>query len=358
MTSFLNPRERFTFRVSLVLILLGALGSGFATVLHQMHPDPHPYNLFIPPFLTIILLFLSIVLFLKPESIDAVLWTAFISVLLTILFTTWYFTYKAFHSSEIALVEIYPPITSLLLPVIMGMIIFLHSRRVVTIAVASWTLVILPILIYLVSHPQELWSPRGMEMVITLGPVMMVTMILVPFRHGIEQRFNSLQNEHSRMQALAERDPLTNLYNRRGGEALLDGLIEDGETNCGLIMFDIDHFKSINDTYGHTAGDDVLREIARRCSHCLRRDDPLVRWGGEEFLVLIQRASDSDIAFIAEDLRMAIASKPIKPAGNVTASFGATQHIAAESSIVLSLQRADEALYTAKNGGRNQVSIK
>ncbi len=358
MSSFLNPRERFTFRVSLVLILLGALGSGFATVLHQMHPDPHPYNLFIPPFLTGILLLLSIFLFLKPERINAVLWAAFVSVLLTILITTWYFTYQAAYSSEIALVEIFPPITSLLLPVTMGMIIFLHSRRVVAIAVASWILVILPILVYLVAHPKELWSPRGMEMVITLGPVMMVTMILVPFRQGIEQRFNSLQSEHSRMQALAERDSLTNLYNRRGGEALLDSLIEEGDTNCGLIMFDIDHFKRINDNYGHAIGDDVLREIARRCSKCLRRDDPLVRWGGEEFLVLIRRASDSDIEYIAEDLRMAIASKSIKPAGNVTASFGATLHAATESSLVLSLQRADEALYAAKNGGRNRVHIK
>lgn len=358
MSTFLNPRERFTFRVSLVLILLGVLGAGFATFLHQMHPDPHPYNLFIPPILTCVLALLSIILFLKPESIHAVLWTAFLSVLLTILITTWYFTYQAANSSEIALIEIFPPITSLLLPVIMGMIIFLHSRRVVAIAVASWILVIVPILVYLVAHPEELWSPRGMEMIITLGPVMMMIMILIPFRQGIEQRFNSLQSEHSRMQALAERDSLTNLYNRRGGEVLLENLIEDRGTNCGLIMFDIDHFKSINDTYGHAAGDQVLREIARRCSKCLRKDDPLIRWGGEEFLVVIQRASDSDIEHIAEDLRMAIATKPIKPAGHVTASFGATQHTAPDSSLLLSLQRADEALYAAKKGGRNRVSIR
>ena len=130
--------------------------------------------------------------------------------------------------------------------------------------------------------------------------------------------------------------------------------MNEHELNCGLIMFDIDHFKNINDSHGHVVGDKVLSEIARRCSIRLRKDDPLVRWGGEEFLVLIRRADYKDIVCIAEDLRLAISTNPLQPVGKVTASFGVTQIFPTES-VSSSLQRVDEALYVAKNDGRNKV---
>ena len=302
MLSIFNPRERFILRATLLLLMLGALGAGIATILHQLNPDPHPFDLFLSPILLVFLLFLFGYLYLKPNRITAVLWTGFISVLISILLPAWFFTIQAANSPEITLVDTFPPITSLLLSVIMGMVVFLHSRLATIVALVFWTLVALPIMVYLAFHSEELWSPRGLEMVITLGPVMMVIMALVPFRHGLEQRFISLQTEHTRMQWVAERDSLTKLYNRHAGESLLINFMSDHELNCGLIMFDIDHFKSINDSHGHGTGDEVLREVARRCSLCLRKDDPLVRWGGEEFLVLIRRAGYQDIECIAENL--------------------------------------------------------
>jgi len=121
-----------------------------------------------------------------------------------------------------------------------------------------------------------------------------------------------------------------------------------------LIMFDIDHFKSINDTHGHTVGDLVLTDLAALVQHAIRDTDTLGRWGGEEFMILTPVASLLDALEFAERLREGIESKFFPVAGHLTCSFGVAEAVAGESLEAL-FHRVDNALYKAKRNGRNRV---
>jgi diguanylate cyclase (GGDEF)-like protein len=128
-------------------------------------------------------------------------------------------------------------------------------------------------------------------------------------------------------------------------------------------MLDIDLFKNINDTYGHLAGDEVLVQIAARCQNCLRADDIICRYGGEEFLMLLADLKHKDLRIIAERIRVAIQSKKIIASVGaqipVTVSIGGYSFASAkDTDIDFIVGQADSAMYLAKANGRNQVYIK
>jgi two-component system, cell cycle response regulator len=175
-----------------------------------------------------------------------------------------------------------------------------------------------------------------------------------------------LQQNYQRSLSLALTDELTGLYNRRYLFAHLDELVErvnrDG-TSAAVLMFDIDDFRQVNNTYGHDAGDDVLRELAARTINSVRSVDLVARRGdgaGDEFVVIMP---DTDIAIanaVAERLRQAVAREPfIVGAGGtkvpVTVSIGVTAFAEGCDCRDGLLKRADDALYSAKTAGRNRV---
>ncbi|MCH9696998.1 MAG: GGDEF domain-containing protein [Gammaproteobacteria bacterium] len=268
-------------------------------------------------------------------------------------FVSWTFLLEAIFSNNGSLVSTYPPISSILLPTILSMVIILQPRLVLKLALTAWLVIDVPVIMYLLYHPQQLWTPRGMDMLITMGPVMMIILILIPFQQGIEKKLMSMENEQQRILKISERDPLTGLYNRRVADTVLMNITYDALSPMGLIIFDIDHFKTINDSFGHLIGDTVLCEISQRCSKRLRNDDIFVRWGGEEFLVLLWGTDRSAVTKLAENLRHCICTQHIEPVGIVTASFGVTEFRDNDTSNSL-LQRADKALYAAKTSGRDQ----
>ena len=163
-----------------------------------------------------------------------------------------------------------------------------------------------------------------------------------------------------RLREIASHDPLTGILNRAAIMAAVDRQIEmSGVTgkNFGVIMVDIGHFKQVNDTHGHAAGDEVLRELVRRVSTALRRTDDFGRYGGEEFLVLIGDTSRGELLGTAEHLRWLVACAPVDLGGTplqITASFGVAFAPDAGISAAELLKSADDALYAAKAGGRNR----
>ncbi len=169
---------------------------------------------------------------------------------------------------------------------------------------------------------------------------------------------------HERFQRLAAIDPLTGAYNRRFG---LSRLHEEwarslrSEVPLGLLAFDLDHFKAVNDTYGHLVGDRVLRETTAAARLALREGDVLVRTGGEEFLVVLPGGGIDDVASVGERLRRAVSGVSV-PAGqssaSVTVSIGAAAfpHCAADTPDEL-MEIADQALYAAKESGRDRLTI-
>ena len=162
---------------------------------------------------------------------------------------------------------------------------------------------------------------------------------------------------------MAITDPLTGLYNRRYMESHLSALVEQaagrGKPLTALVL-DIDYFKSVNDTHGHDAGDDVLREFAVRVRKSIRGIDLACRFGGEEFVIIMPETDMAVATIVAERLRRRIASErfPIQQGSKaieVTISIGIATLDAADDSAANILKRADQALYRAKRDGRNRV---
>ena len=162
-----------------------------------------------------------------------------------------------------------------------------------------------------------------------------------------------------RLHALATTDALTGLANRRAGEAALAARLKEGSRTgepLAVALCDIDHFKQINDTLGHSAGDRVLTSIADRLRKAVRDYDVPVRWGGEEFLLIFFGADAQAAVASAERVRAVIADTPDMEAGTVTVSIGIAQ-ASADEGIDDLVRRADEALYQAKASGRNRVVL-
>jgi len=172
-------------------------------------------------------------------------------------------------------------------------------------------------------------------------------------QHEIEER-TRMQEE---LQRLATTDTLTGLRNRRAFNEFMELEIKRAERHgnaLSLIMFDIDDFKRINDTFGHHVGDDVLIHVAKLIGERIRASEILARWGGEEFIILLPQSNVEHAVHLAGELRERMQAHAFPGAGTVTASFGVTRFSVGDSMDSL-LQRADAAVYRAKANGRNRV---
>jgi diguanylate cyclase (GGDEF)-like protein/PAS domain S-box-containing protein len=173
---------------------------------------------------------------------------------------------------------------------------------------------------------------------------------------GVTRDISERKAFEAELRNFAVTDGLTGVWNRRQGTELLaaDLAARRPGQALSLLMLDIDHFKAINDTFGHQAGDHVLIEIASRLRRSLRGNDMVARWGGEEFIVLVRDCALPDAGRLAENIRAAIAEVPFGPMGRITVSIGAAE--ARDNEDLQSwLSRADQALYRAKRAGRNEV---
>lgn len=180
---------------------------------------------------------------------------------------------------------------------------------------------------------------------------------LLAARTQLEVANAKLQVANAELEELASHDKLTGAWNRRQFEASVVQEIERTKRSArplSLILFDIDHFKEVNDRAGHQVGDRVLEQLSLLVRGAIRSVDTLTRWGGEEFIVVAPYSSVGDAAFLAEKLRGVIEASEFQDAGRVTVSFGVAEYLANES-LDDWIGRADKALYAAKAAGRNAV---
>jgi diguanylate cyclase len=186
---------------------------------------------------------------------------------------------------------------------------------------------------------------------------------LTRLRERTRRQRHDLSLALARIQELATRDELTGLVNRRHMSHLLERerqrSVRSGR-GFSLAMVDIDHFKGVNDHYGHPVGDEVLRTFAHHAPQALRGTDIVSRWGGEEFVLLLPEASLGAARIGVERLRGRVAATPMAHLSGVpirvTVSVGLAEHIAGES-VTQALERADRALYEAKAQGRNRTVV-
>lgn len=177
---------------------------------------------------------------------------------------------------------------------------------------------------------------------------------------GVYKFYNALIAINEELTHKATIDSLTKVFNRTKVDEYLPFELDRFKrykNSFGLILLDIDFFKSVNDNFGHLVGDEALVKIAELLKENLRNTDTICRWGGEEFLIICPNTDEQSISKIAEFLRTTIESSTIIEQRNITSSFGIT--ICMQNDTVDSLlNRVDEALYEAKQTGRNKVCCK
>lgn len=203
-------------------------------------------------------------------------------------------------------------------------------------------------------------AAHAMMVAVVLLACLAVSLRLHTLRTRLQRQRLALSRALEEHRTLASRDPLTGLLNRRSMLELLDleqRRCQRGQRSMAIAMLDLDHFKRINDSYGHAMGDLALQCFGRTVRQTLRGSDVLARWGGEEFVLLLSDVDAGTAHTLLERVGRAIAnvSVPGAPAGlQMTVSAGLTLHLPGEP-VENTLQRADEALYQAKSQGRNQV---
>ena len=182
-------------------------------------------------------------------------------------------------------------------------------------------------------------------------------------RDGEVLEFSAVYHDITNEKLLEElyiTDPLTKLYNRAHFDEVVNFIVKHQrktDTDFVLVITDIDHFKSINDTYGHQIGDEALVSVANTLKDSLREDDLIARWGGEEFVIMLKNVTLDEAKTIIEKVRASVEKNKINGTINATASFGITKYILGED-IKKTFKRVDDALYEAKKSGRNRAVLK
>lgn len=231
------------------------------------------------------------------------------------------------------------------------------SRMAMRVGFCYYLLVALSVLLFLSFNTWPM--PDGMYRELVLSYIVGIPVFLV-LTFGFSRlrlAYGTALTHASDMESLAMQDGLTGLYNRRAFESSLRRARSRQRRNgtpVSLILCDIDFFKSVNDTYGHNKGDEVLVKVANILIQEMRRTDDVIRWGGEEMLIVLEETPLEKAAEVAERLRARIESTDMIRGHNVTASFGVTELVEGELDTDL-VGRADSALYEAKEDGRNQV---
>lgn len=175
--------------------------------------------------------------------------------------------------------------------------------------------------------------------------------------------FNDITEELEKISSLEDKastDALTGLYNKGKFDDIFAkeiDLADSLKTPLSLIFLDIDHFKLVNDTYGHDIGDFILKELSEILISNVRQGDFVARWGGKEFAITLQSTTEHQAIILAEKIRQSVQDHHFTSGGKQTISLGVTAYRYGETQSMF-LKRADEALYEAKSSGRNLVSLK
>jgi diguanylate cyclase (GGDEF)-like protein len=181
---------------------------------------------------------------------------------------------------------------------------------------------------------------------------------ILNFEH-ISQLQKEKEAESQRLTEISNRDKLTGLYNRHHLDKVLEESVELSQHRkqiFGLLLLDVDFFKSVNDSYGHQVGDELLTTIATLLRNNVRENDVIARWGGDEFMIITPGNDHEGATALAEKLCQIIEQQIFPIIGSKTVSIGVASYRQGDDSKTL-IARSDEALYRAKNGGRNRIEV-
>lgn len=234
-----------------------------------------------------------------------------------------------------------------------GSFVFFSPRAAVRTSLAIYVAISLPQWVLLGIETDEITRQIAIAILIS-QPLYIAALWGVGM---LKAHARGIHNLAKSMSEAATVDALTGVANRRAMDHVLAKVTQSPsvpDRPLALLMIDVDHFKRINDTYGHAAGDDVLIKLAHEANVHLRAGDLLGRWGGEEFMIIALDQTSASVHQMAERLRAALEKTTFPHIGTVTVSIGVTSFIPGED-VDAFINRADEALYQAKERGRNRV---
>lgn len=209
--------------------------------------------------------------------------------------------------------------------------------------------------VLLFQNQEELFGPKAIYLLQSCAGQSVFILMLLAYTRMIATRQSAIQ--HFRYKAYT--DELTTLANRHYlNLALIDQFTQAQQSNhsFAIILVDIDHFKQVNDTHGHAAGDQILRAFAKQIQEGVTPQQIIGRWGGEEFIIILPGVDLTHAQTVARRLQVTVAQASFPLINDLTASFGVCQYHPHDSTTSL-LERADRALYHAKQSGRNQVKV-
>jgi diguanylate cyclase (GGDEF)-like protein len=332
------------------LLIASFLSSLSFAVFFTLYPTGQIIDSVIPSLGALTLFIVLVYFHYNPNTdINKIIVFYIIFFILTFSPATLFYVWMAWQD-EWRLVDKFPPITGLVMAVITLGIVML-PKQYKRCLVLMWACVALPILHYLIFHPEELRTPRGYELIGTFGPASLLLYIVFPYQKSIRRHINKVTGDLRRSELEAERDYLTDIYNRRGLTHWLDKLTP--EDQISVLLIDVDHFKSINDHFGHGIGDRILVEVASRLRSIYFEKHLIARWGGEEFAVVLINPKANVLPYIGSMFQHALSTLPYKVVGKVTVSVGISD-VAHHDHFFELIDQADTALYAAKHNGRDQ----
>lgn len=275
--------------------------------------------------------------------------------LVTLLTTAPHTLYKTIGAwqGHFDLLDVLPPFTGKVIVSSILMLILLPERLTKMVFII-WVTNALPLLLFLFAHPEQLLTHRGYDLLFLYVPASLLFLIIVPFQKSMNHHINKMNDELHDSQKEANRDFLTDVYNRRGLNNWTQKMQAD--TKACVFLIDIDHFKRINDKLGHAVGDNALIEFASRLRTVYFGKHALARWGGEEFIIVIDSTDTEEITMIGEMFRTVINQQNYQTVESMTASIGISSIQPIKNFTTLT-NEADKALYFAKTHGRDQVCV-
>ncbi|HEY0635229.1 MAG TPA: GGDEF domain-containing protein [Gammaproteobacteria bacterium] len=342
------------YRLNVLRLMLAAATVAVAAMWYQEHVLHllNPINRIAYPVLLGVTGLGTLLLAIRPGSMRAVLTTVFVTYISYLMADYYYLLANrvlAGHSSsyELATLALWLPLGYV------ASFVFYSPRVAVRTSLGLYLAIALP-----------QWALLGVEIDLVerqLAIAMLISHpVYVAALWGVAQLKVHARGVHDlakSMSVAASVDPLTGIANRRAIHHAMETVarvLAGSDRPLALLLFDVDRFKSINDTYGHAVGDEVLVTLAHQATCYLRASDLLGRWGGEEFVILALDQNETQALQMAERLRAELAQFAYPHVGTVTVSIGVTRYVPGEE-VERLVKRADDALYLAKERGRNRV---
>ncbi|MFC3834670.1 MULTISPECIES: sensor domain-containing diguanylate cyclase [Deinococcus] len=338
----LNPSEwhRSQRQMFLALVILVTLASAVALALQR--PAFDPLDIWALPGMSALLIVLQGLLVLKRITLSAALQTAYLGGATYVLLALSH-QYEVMPATSVTLME-----NTYWFAVIYAAAFLTFPSRLATVVTSGILILATAICAWHVTMTVP--DDMRLKLAAASAQFLLTGAVLIVLNRTIGVQHHRLMATRT----AAYTDVLTGLANRRAAEEHLAALAQ-GDTAFTLVLFDLDHFKSVNDTYGHATGDAVLRGVAGAIRH-LPPGSVASRWGGEEFLLILPRHDRAEIRARLDSLRTQLRGLVLGPVSGVTASFGVASSRAGEHPDQV-LARADTAMYAAKAQGRNDVRV-